>query len=160
MSSVASARVVMAGATASVLCSAARQARAVGDPRSGALTAPARGSYAVSNVDRRLIVDRRGRRPGGNSAAVHGTAVWWWWRPADTERQILLRVDRAVGIGERELRYQLDRKDNHPLAQAEELLDVLVELEDLGLVESELCFGLTAEGRARLADPAGGGCSA
>jgi hypothetical protein len=31
------------------------------------------------------------------------------------ERQILLRVDRAVRIGEGELRYQLQRKDDHPL---------------------------------------------
>lgn len=68
---------------------------------------------------------------------------------------MLLRVDRAVLIGERELRYQLRRKDDHPLAEADELLDVLAELEDLGLVESELCFRLTAEGRARLAGLAG-----
>jgi hypothetical protein len=67
-------------------------------------------------------------------------------------RQILHRVDRAVKVGEGELRYQLDRKDDHPLAQADELLDVLVDLEDLGLVEIELCFRLTPQGRARLAE--------
>jgi hypothetical protein len=39
-----------------------------------------------------------------------------------------VRVDRAVRIGEAELRYQLDRKDDHPLARSEELLDVLAEL--------------------------------
>ena len=55
-----------------------------------------------------------------------------------------------------ELRYQLDRKDDHPLAQADELLDVLADLEQHGLVESELCFRLTAEGRARLAGLADG----
>jgi hypothetical protein len=69
------------------------------------------------------------------------------------QRQILLRVDRAVRIGEGELRYQLDRKDQHPLAHADELLDVLAELEARGLVEAELCFRLTAEGRARLTNP-------
>ena len=125
-----------------------------------ALTGPARGGYAVSNVDRRLIVDRRGRRPGGNSAAVRGQAsVPWSCSPADTERQILVRVDRAVRIGEAELRYQLDRKDDHPLARSEELLDVLAELEALGLVEAELCFRLTEAGRERLAerDDGGGG---
>jgi hypothetical protein len=68
------------------------------------------------------------------------------------ERQILPRVDRAVRIGEGELRYQLHRKDDHPLAPADELLDVLAELEALGLVEAELCFRLTPEGRARLAE--------
>ena len=76
-------------------------------------------------------------------------------RPASTDasvRQILRRVDRAVRIGERELRYQLKRKDNHPLAQTDELLDVLAELEQRGLVQSELCFRLTADGRARLAE--------
>jgi hypothetical protein len=77
-------------------------------------------------------------------------------RPPDNmdvgERQILHRVDRAVKVGEGELRYQLDRKDDHPLAHEDELLDVLAELKDLGLVESELCFRLTVEGRARLAE--------
>jgi hypothetical protein len=68
------------------------------------------------------------------------------------EHPILVRVDRAIRIGERELRYQLDRKDNHPLAHDPVLLDVLADLEDLGLVECELCFRLTAEGRARLAE--------
>ena len=75
-------------------------------------------------------------------------------RPPDTklaERQILLRVDRAVKVGERELRYQLDRKDDQPLAHAEELLDVLADLEAQGLVESERCFRLTGAGRARFA---------
>jgi hypothetical protein len=70
---------------------------------------------------------------------------------AATERQILVRVDRAVGIGEGELRYQLEHRHDHPLARADELLDVLVDLEARGLVRSELCFRLTAEGRARLA---------
>jgi hypothetical protein len=76
--------------------------------------------------------------------------VLWSRSPADTERQILVRVDRAVRIGEAELRYQLDRKDDHPLAREDELLDVLAELEQHGLVEAELCFRLTPEGRARL----------
>jgi hypothetical protein len=72
--------------------------------------------------------------------------------PAD--RQILVRVDRGgILIGERELRYQLQRKDNHPLARADELLDVLADLEAQGLLEAELCFRLTAQGRARLAEP-------
>jgi hypothetical protein len=34
-----------------------------------------------------------------------------------SERQILQRVDRAVKVGEAQLRYQLDRKDHHPLAR-------------------------------------------
>jgi hypothetical protein len=86
------------------------------------------------------------------AATGSGKASMLWSRsPAETERQILARVDRAIGIGERELRYQLERKDNHPLAQADELLDVLAELKDRGLVVSELCFRLTAEGRALLA---------
>jgi hypothetical protein len=69
------------------------------------------------------------------------------------ERQILVRVDRGgILLGERELRYQLARKDNHPLAQAPKLLDVLAELEARGLIEAELCFRLTSDGRARLAE--------
>jgi hypothetical protein len=48
--------------------------------------------------------------------------------PAGTERQILVCVDRAVGIGEGELRYQLKHKDKHPLAYEDELCDVLDEL--------------------------------
>jgi hypothetical protein len=69
------------------------------------------------------------------------------------EHQILVRVDRGgILIGERELRYQLERKDNHPFARADELLDVLAEIEARGLIEAELCVRLTAEGRAQLAD--------
>jgi hypothetical protein len=85
--------------------------------------------------------------------------VLWSGLPADTERQILVRVDRGgIHIGERELRYQLERKDNHPFARADELLDVLAEIEARGLIEAELCFRLTSEGRARLAErDAGGG---
>jgi hypothetical protein len=60
-------------------------------------------------------------------------------------------------VGEGELRYQLERKDHHPLAQADELRDVLGDLEQQGLVEAELCFGLTAEGRVRLAALDAGG---
>ena len=68
-------------------------------------------------------------------------------------RQILLRIQRGgIHIGEGELRYQLERKDNHPLARADELLDVLAEIEARGMLEAELCFCLTAEGRARLAE--------
>jgi hypothetical protein len=69
-----------------------------------------------------------------------------------TERQILLRVDRAIRIGEQELRYQLDRKDAHPLARSPELLDALAKLEDRGLIDRELCFRLTDRGRTRLAE--------
>jgi Flp pilus assembly CpaF family ATPase len=76
----------------------------------------------------------------------------------DAERQILVRVDRAIHIGERELRYQLERKNRHPLASRAELLDVLAELEERGLVESELGFRLTVRGREVLAAlPAVGG---
>jgi hypothetical protein len=73
------------------------------------------------------------------------------------ERQILHRVDRAVLIGEHELRYQLRRKDSHALADDPALLDVLAELEQQGLVESELCFRLTPEGRGCLAGPGADG---
>jgi hypothetical protein len=66
------------------------------------------------------------------------------------ERQILARVSRLIGGPERELRYQLERKDDHPLARREELLDVLAELEDRGLVVSELHFRLTEAGHAAL----------
>ncbi len=40
------------------------------------------------------------------------------------QRQILVRVDRAICVSEGELRYQLERKDAHPLARAPELLDM------------------------------------
>jgi len=74
-----------------------------------------------------------------------------------TDHVILVRVDRAVRVGERELRYQLERKDQHPLAHEAELLDVLAELEEQGLVESELSFRLTARGRQQLAGTPGSG---
>jgi len=89
-------------------------------------------------------------------ATGSGKASMLWSRvPADTERQILVRVDHAVRIGEAELRYQLEHKDHHPLAREDELLDVLVDLEALGLVEAELYFRLTREGRRRLAQEGG-----
>jgi hypothetical protein len=75
------------------------------------------------------------------------------WSIDPWERQILVRVQRGgILIRERELRYQLERKDNHSLAHADELLDVLAELEAQGLIEAELRFRLTAEGRARLGE--------
>ena len=84
--------------------------------------------------------------PGRESSACSAT-------PAGTVRQILRRVDRAINIGERELRYQLASKHDHPLANSTELLLVLAELEELGLVEAELCFKLTDQGRQRLKPP-------
>jgi hypothetical protein len=38
----------------------------------------------------------------------------------ERERQILVRIDRAVRVSEDELRYQLRRKDSHPLAELED----------------------------------------
>jgi hypothetical protein len=89
-------------------------------------------------------------RVAGATGSGKGS-VLWSLDPAD--RQILLRIQRGgIHIGEGELRYQLQRKDNHPLAQADELLDVLAEIEADGLLEAELCFRLTAEGRACVAE--------
>jgi hypothetical protein len=88
---------------------------------------------------------------GGTTGS--GKASVLWSRLLSGERQILVRVDRGgIHIGEGELRYQLQRKDNHPLAQADELLDVLADLEARGLLEAELCFRLTAQGRECLHD--------
>ena len=66
------------------------------------------------------------------------------------ERQVLNRIDRGLRCPEKELRYQLERKDAHPLARSPELLDVLIDLEARGLVRSELTFALTGDGRAVL----------
>jgi hypothetical protein len=78
-------------------------------------------------------------------------SVLWSLDPPDP--QILVRIQRGgIHIGEGELRYQLQRKDNHPLAREDELLDVLAEIEARGLLEAELCFRLTKEGGARLAE--------
>ena len=68
------------------------------------------------------------------------------------EHQVLNRIDRGLRCPEQELRYQLERKDSHPLARAPELLDVLIDLEARGLVRSELTFALTADGRRALED--------
>ena len=68
------------------------------------------------------------------------------------ERQVLNRIDRGLRCLEEELRYQLERKDAHPLARSPELLDVLIDLEARGLVRSELTFALTADGRRALED--------
>jgi hypothetical protein len=88
-------------------------------------------------------------------ATGSGKASVLWSQPGVLdvgEQQILVRVDYGgIQIGEGELRYQLERKDSHPLAQADELLDVLAELEARGLLQAELCFRLTARGREQLA---------
>jgi hypothetical protein len=86
-------------------------------------------------------------------ATGSGKEPMLWSRLPVGDRQILVRVDRGgIHIGEGELRYQLERKDAHPLAQADELLDVLADLEARGLLEAELCFRLTAAGRECLHD--------
>jgi hypothetical protein len=97
----------------------------------------------------------RGASPvAGDTGSGKGSVLWSWPAAMEAaERQILLGVDRGgILIAERELRYQLARKDKHPLAQADKLLDVLAEFEARGLIEAELCFGLTSQGRARLAE--------
>jgi hypothetical protein len=79
------------------------------------------------------------------------------WLPVG-EHQILVRVNRGgMHIGEGELRYQLERKDAHPLAEADELLDVLASLEARGLLKGELCSRLTAQGRGCVHAPRGDG---
>jgi hypothetical protein len=67
--------------------------------------------------------------------------------PAEQQNEILARIDRGgLHVCEAELRYKLrwdERKDGS-------LLDLLDELEQLGLIESALHFRLTEQGRAKL----------
>jgi hypothetical protein len=95
---------------------------------------------------RRTTARSRGAAAGPAPSNAQRTA------PAnDEDRQVLVRIDRGgVNICEAELRYQLDSKDRHPLARRAELLDLLAELEDRGLIESALHFRLTDRGRAEL----------
>jgi hypothetical protein len=73
---------------------------------------------------------------GGSTGSGKGS-VLWAQLPVDSDRQILVRVQRGgILIGERELCYQLERRDHHPLAQADELLDELAEIEARGLLEA------------------------
>ena len=90
----------------------------------------------------------------GETGSGKGSALWSLPAAvAGAERQILVRVQRGgILIGEGELRYQLERKDCHPLARADDLLEVLAEIEARGLLEAELCFRLTKEGRVRLGE--------
>ena len=93
-------------------------------------------------------------RPGANGEPVSARAPRPT-RPASSpaERQILVRIEQGgLAICEAQLRYQLETKDEHPLAGRLELLDVLAELEQRGLIESALHFRLTARGRAELPD--------
>ena len=69
--------------------------------------------------------------------------------PAELEREILARVDRAgLHICEAELRYKL-RWDDQKRGLLLQLLD---DLESQGLIESALHFRLTDRGRAQLPD--------
>lgn len=71
-------------------------------------------------------------------------------RIEEREGQILARIEQGINISEAELRYQLDRKDRHPLSDDPALLDVLAALEAHGLIVSALQFTLTERGRAEL----------
>ena len=70
---------------------------------------------------------RGDRAVTGKTGSGKGLVLWSLAAAvAGAERQILVRIGRGGNlIGERELRYQVARKDDHPLAQAPELLDVL-----------------------------------
>jgi hypothetical protein len=92
---------------------------------------------------------------GGTTGSGKASVLW---SIDGTERQILLRVTRGIHIEERELRYQLERKDNHPLAQVDnDRVDVLAEMKERGLIEAEMCFRLTPLGRAVLGGPGASG---
>jgi len=69
--------------------------------------------------------------------------------PAELEREILARIDRALLICGAELRYKLRWSKQNDGS----LLEVLEELERRGLIESAIHFRLTDLGRSRL--PAG-----
>jgi hypothetical protein len=67
--------------------------------------------------------------------------------PAELQNEILTRIDRGgLHICEAELRYKL-RWDE---GKDRSLLDLLDELEQLGLIESAIHFRLTEQGRAEL----------
>jgi DNA-binding PadR family transcriptional regulator len=67
------------------------------------------------------------------------------------EQRVLARLARVLGGSERELRYQLEHKDQHPLDRGQ-LLALLDELEARGLIVSALRFRLTPAGRALVRD--------
>lgn len=67
---------------------------------------------------------------------------------------VLRRVERHIRADLGELRYQLLERNGAPLSghDADDLVDLLVELESRGLVELELCARLTDDGKRVLAD--------
>ncbi len=80
------------------------------------------------------------------AALGHGTAPG----TREPQREILTRI--ACGgllICETELRYQLARDGHH----GPELLDLLAELQQQGLIESEIHYRLTQEGAALVPAP-------
>jgi hypothetical protein len=67
--------------------------------------------------------------------------------PAELQREILARIDRAgLHVCEAELRYKLRWEE----CRHGSLLELLDELEQQRLIESAVHFRLTDEGRARL----------
>ncbi len=69
--------------------------------------------------------------------------------PAELEREILARIDRAgLRVCEAELRYKLRWEER----QHGSLLELMDELERQGLIESAIHFRLTEHGRAQLPD--------
>jgi hypothetical protein len=73
---------------------------------------------------------RRGRAPREQASTI------------GDDRTILEVVDAAgMYINEHELRYQLQRRQIDPVG----LLDLMLDLEQRGLIESTLCFRLTQQ---------------
>jgi len=68
--------------------------------------------------------------------------------PAELEREVLARIDRALLVCEAELRYKLHWDEQ----EHGSLLELLDDLERNGLIESAIHFRLTERGRAHLPD--------
>lgn len=89
----------------------------------------------------------RGRRAtaiGAGKVAARGAAAR---TAAALDREILTRIARGgLLICETELRYQLHRRGH----DRPDLLELLADLEQRGLIESEIHFRLTLEGAARV----------
>jgi predicted nucleic acid-binding protein len=62
------------------------------------------------------------------------------------DHMVLRCIDSGLRLTEAELRYQL-RRHGHPLAEADQLIVSIAELERDGLLTTQMRFALTDEGR-------------
>jgi len=107
---------------------------------------------ATTTGDSGMTVKLIGACEAARILGVHRNTIRHWAQDGILRARVLPTGARRFDPDEVErVRAQIHPLAEHPLAHEPGLLDVLADLEARGLVERELSFRLTREGRERLA---------